>query len=427
MYEKPYYYDPFANNSPQGTATPPGEGAYRQSTGVNGSPGSQYTTNGSAYYQPQPNQYTAGNTYAPRSNYGYYGTNPGGYQPPSYAYPPYGNPQAPVLDEKAMAEINKANAERRELSKKGNTAGCIVLLMLLFSMAFTMLPELLGIRDAYGSNALVQNGMYVFYSIFCVGGAAFLATYKMRKNSRHIILPVKKLSAGHTAIYVLVGFACCLLANMATSVVLRFFSLFGIQMREVSEPPVTSVFGLFIAIMAMAVIPAVVEECSFRGALMQPLRSHGDKTAILLSAIVFGAFHGNLQQIPFAFMVGLVLGFVTVKTGSIVPAMLIHFINNGNSVLVGYLYDTAGDQAANRYFYILMGVVLIASAVLVILTYLRGRGNLFRLDRVQNDRIGNPYQLTTGKKVKAFLTAPCMVLSLCLLLVQTVLMLQVTW
>ena len=77
--------------------------------------------------------------------------------------------------------------------------------------------------------------------------------------------------------------------------------------------------------MDTAIVPAVFEEFAFRGVVLNKLRKFGDSYAIIMSAVLFGLMHGNLSQIPFAFILGLVIGFIAVKTNSIIPGILIHF------------------------------------------------------------------------------------------------------
>lgn len=402
MYEKPYYFDPFYN-MPQDV--PPGQG------GAQGTVPPQYTA-GNPYQVNQGGQMNGGVYQPPQANQ--YQYHQGQYQSPYGApnqYPPYGRPQAPVLDAKAMEQLNQANIEKQQIAKKGNAAGALLLIFFLFASIFSFILYKSPLGQLYSRSSFMEHGVYIFYSILCVGGAAWLATMKPRKETKRTILPFKKVAPADTVVYVIVGFALCMLANIVTNIIVTMLSGFGIESNAGGDStPVTSVFGLILAIVASAVIPALVEECAFRGAVMQPLRDHGDSAAIWITAVLFGIFHGNLQQIPFAFLVGLVLAFVTVKTGSIVPAILIHFINNANSVIIGYLSDNYGDTKTNTIFYILMAVVCVAAIVSVLFTYLRGRGDMFRMPMEQQVQISrNPYALTTGKKVAAFFTAPCMI------------------
>ena len=71
----------------------------------------------------------------------------------------------------------------------------------------------------------------------------------------------------------------------------------------------------------------IAEELLFRGFLQRSLQPFGKKFAIFGAALLFGMFHGNLIQTPYAFLVGLVLGY-TAAEYSIWWAILLHMINN---------------------------------------------------------------------------------------------------
>lgn len=420
MYEKPYYFDPFQNNQPvqPGGQVPPqanGGGGYQP----NGAYGQQ-PQGGPPPYNSQP--YQQGQYQAPPNQAYQYGA-------PVYHYPPYGAPQAPVLDEKAMRKIAKANQERQKIVKHGNVGGALVLFSFLLSMVFTLVLRQTPLGNVYDNSALGENGIYIFYSIFCVGCAALLATVKTRKESERPIIPAGKLSLADSVVYVVVGFACCLFSNIIANVFMNILGIFGLESSTGGESAaVNTLPALFLAFVATAVIPAVVEESAFRGAVLQPLLTYGQKASIIISALLFGLFHGNLRQIPFAFLVGLVLGFVTVKTGSIIPAMIIHFINNANSIMVGYLIDRYGEGTANTIFYIVMAVVVIMAIVLVLFTYLRGRGDLFRLgEEKQGVFEREPYSLTTGQKVRTYFSAPCMIVAWFVFAFQVISSTKLTW
>lgn len=71
----------------------------------------------------------------------------------------------------------------------------------------------------------------------------------------------------------------------------------------------------------------VAEEILFRGLVLRSLQPYGKKFAILVSSLLFGLFHGNLMQAPFAFAVGLVMGYVALEY-NIWWAIVLHLINN---------------------------------------------------------------------------------------------------
>lgn len=81
--------------------------------------------------------------------------------------------------------------------------------------------------------------------------------------------------------------------------------------------------------LAIAVFGPVCEEVTFRGAIEgYLLKTASPWKAIFISALLFGIIHMNQVQIPFAFALGLLLGWMYYKTGSLLPGILAHFINN---------------------------------------------------------------------------------------------------
>jgi sodium transport system permease protein len=85
----------------------------------------------------------------------------------------------------------------------------------------------------------------------------------------------------------------------------------------------------WIPYLLLAVLPAICEELAFRGFILSGLRHLGSKRwAIGLSAVFFGMAHGIIQQSLSATALGLVIGYVAVQTGSLVPGMLFHMTYN---------------------------------------------------------------------------------------------------
>lgn len=76
-----------------------------------------------------------------------------------------------------------------------------------------------------------------------------------------------------------------------------------------------------------AIFAPVSEEILFRGFVLRSLQPYGKRLAILGSAFLFAMFHGNLLQVPFAFLTGLVLGYCAVEY-SIGWSILLHIGNN---------------------------------------------------------------------------------------------------
>ena len=102
--------------------------------------------------------------------------------------------------------------------------------------------------------------------------------------------------------------------------------------------------GLWAILLVFAVAPAVIEELAFRGFILSGLQSLGSNLkAILISSILFGIAHSILQQSIITFFVGLVIGFIAVRTASLIPCILFHFTHNATSVILS-MVDTGTMQ-----------------------------------------------------------------------------------
>jgi sodium transport system permease protein len=87
--------------------------------------------------------------------------------------------------------------------------------------------------------------------------------------------------------------------------------------------------NFWLLILLIAVVPPVCEELAFRGFILSGFRHLGHKRqAIIYSALFFGLTHGILQQSLIASLVGMVLGYVAVQSGSILPCMVFHLCHN---------------------------------------------------------------------------------------------------
>lgn len=95
--------------------------------------------------------------------------------------------------------------------------------------------------------------------------------------------------------------------------------------------------SLLLAIIAMALFPAVCEEALFRGFLFGTLKDkYKVGTAILVSGFLFGVYHLDLLKIITITVLGSVMAYCVYKGGSILLSILMHFINNLLAVLASY-------------------------------------------------------------------------------------------
>ena len=92
-----------------------------------------------------------------------------------------------------------------------------------------------------------------------------------------------------------------------------------------------------VAFAAIALLPAVTEEFVYRGMLFGGYRKRSVLMGAIVSGLMFGMMHGNLNQLMYAFVMGVVFALVDEITGSTVSSMVMHLLVNGTSVVLVYL------------------------------------------------------------------------------------------
>lgn len=101
----------------------------------------------------------------------------------------------------------------------------------------------------------------------------------------------------------------------------------------------------FWGVIAVGIVGPVAEEVVFREGVCGNMLRAGCRVpiAVLVSSLCFGLIHINLAQIPFAFVVGIILAIIYVKTGNIVLTSIIHIVNNSVAVIQ---MNILGEEAA---------------------------------------------------------------------------------
>lgn len=143
----------------------------------------------------------------------------------------------------------------------------------------------------------------------------------------------------HTKYYliaVLLIFGLLFSLGWVNDVTIMFFKLFGYVPRtqESYFPDITG-WKIIPAFIVIAVLPAIFEEALFRGLLLNSTENGvGSIRAIFIVGFCFSLFHGSPEQTVYQFISGCVFAFVAVRSRSIMPSVLMHFINNGLLVIL---------------------------------------------------------------------------------------------
>ena len=281
----------------------------------------------------------------------------------------------------------------------------------LVSVILNLLP---GFPEAYNSNQLFALAVDSLFAMECVGLPFFVSyVYLRREELSEPLAFGTPASGGAAALLVFVGLMLCMVGNYATGFLSNFVNaVFGITFTAPEDAfTITNGAEFGMRVLQTAVVPALVEEFAMRGTVLMPLRRYGDKFALLTSAFVFALIHGNMEQIPFAFIAGLGLGYAVLATGSLWTGVLIHFFNNFIAVCSEAMYDLLPASTASVLTLAMLLFVFLAGVVALIIY-------LVRYQRLPLDTVKTP--LDSRERNRAFLCSAPMVISIVLLVLRTI-------
>lgn len=99
---------------------------------------------------------------------------------------------------------------------------------------------------------------------------------------------------------------------------------------EIANPveQVINSSDIWLNLMLISIIGPIFEEIFFRKFLIDRTIKYGARVSIILSAVIFGFFHGNINQLFYAFLLGGFFAYIYIKTGKIIYTMILHIIVN---------------------------------------------------------------------------------------------------
>ena len=176
--------------------------------------------------------------------------------------------------------------------------------------------------------------------------------------SREIWHSEKRMNPASFCAITCVFVSAQLVFSVLTSVLNALLSPLGVDITA-SVEAATMQEGSISMLLYGALIAPVTEEILFRGLVQSTFRPYGKRFAILASAFLFGMFHGNLVQTPYALAVGLVLGYVA-EEYSLGWCVVLHMFNN---LVLGYLLPELAGMLPGSAGELLQGGILLAVSV----------------------------------------------------------------
>lgn len=330
-----------------------------------------------------------------------------------YYYNPFGSSNDVNAAREAQFRLQQQEArEKKEIRMISLSMACAIIAYLLIQSLFVVILNAAGLYGLYESSPIFQYAFSIIGVSVCAVAVPFgIMALINRKKYVTPLFPAKKVKPLTACAWVFFGALCCVAANIIVSYVVALTKiLFGYELTQSTAANPDSVFACIMEFIAMAIVPAICEEFAMRCCSLQLLKKYGTGFAVFAVSIVFGLLHGNVIQFIFAFLIGIVLAVVTVKTENILPAIFIHALNNSMSVTQNIVQTYLGDDKAEDtaiIMYILLAVLGIVSAVY-----------LFFTKQFKSKKQKSVGVLSNGEKFKAFIF-PWMIVPFILLIALT--------
>lgn len=236
-------------------------------------------------------------------------------------------------------------AAKKHFSKTGwffmAGVAVIYLVQLVLSVVLSLFfPELLA-----NVNTSLLLGMIPMY----LGGFPLIIVL-MKKKVPGVRIEKKKMTAGQYVLSAIICLGLAYAANIVGNILTAAIGLVTGNWVENRVQTIVSSVNPGVILFYMVICAPVMEEYIFRKLIVDRVVRYGQGIAVVVSGLMFGLFHGNLNQFVYATVIGMFLAYLYVKTGSLKITislhMLFNFIGGFVSTLLMRMIDYEGYMEA---------------------------------------------------------------------------------
>lgn len=218
-------------------------------------------------------------------------------------------------------------------------AALATILFIVFNFAFSFIYSMI-------PKSVRANDVVYFLASFTIEALFAVAAYvvaRARKTDFLVALGARKKINSNCIFYgIIISFACLLFFSRLTNVFLNFLGLCGYS-SVLGDLEINNFGTYLVYVLVSCVTPAVCEEFLFRGTIASGFKKLGFKTALIASSLIFTFMHGNPEQTVHQFIIGIVVGYIFLKTSNIWLGIIIHFMNNFVAVTMTYANSFISD------------------------------------------------------------------------------------
>ncbi|MCX4255872.1 MAG: CPBP family intramembrane metalloprotease [Oscillospiraceae bacterium] len=289
----------------------------------------------------------------------YYGQ-PGGQNggpPPPQLYYPYGDDASPD--------------EKKKIRRNFNTIGIVLLALYILTAAVCMTAYIFFAPDivyneygqaVYGLADMIIGGCFpaamaiIVFAVYCA----------VTGYSPGELFRTENLNGRQIGKYVMMTLFFQQVSMICTIIMSNGLYSLGLEVSGLNYV-IERTPSVYAADIISAVILAPIgEELIYRGVVLRCAAKVSQRFAIFFSAFIFGIMHGNPYQFVLGFLLGIPMAIVTIKTGSLIPAIICHMANNALASIpsvVEYFNEDAAFavNVITIPVFLILGLVVFAS------------------------------------------------------------------
>lgn len=223
------------------------------------------------------------------------------------------------------------------------------------------------IAEQYMNDSAIHNAITLI-SFLCGNLTAFYVGCRLTQVKSRELFQLRDLTFLRTVKYILIGLWMQMLAGLLTHWLLPFLQRAGLQITEPQLSLEGSRSRVMLLILYCCLIAPVTEELLLRGVILKNACRVSQRFGIFLSAFLFAVMHENLPQFLLMFPLGVLLGYITIRHHSVLPAILTHMAVNGMTILRAF-----GEAQLSRSVFrtaslcYILGILLLGTAAFLYL------------------------------------------------------------
>lgn len=275
--------------------------------------------------------------------------------------------------------------ERKKLKRFLSIGGFCLILWFIFNLGLSLvLNKLVGelltalnpnvsaqVLNSYARGSSILASVIIVTIPFCNIFTSLIGI-KMARIDVNSLFRTRGFSFGKAVQYCLIGVFIWLISMYSYAIVDDVLAQYGRSGYVDTSGIGTTPLGYTVFLIYQCIIAPLTEELLMRGMLLRVLSRANQRFAVFATAMFFGLMHGNAAQFILGFLMGIFLAHITLRHGSVIPAVITHIFVNSFSLLYSYL----GSGSLTMQYAAMMIVFLLAILGMAMLLSLQGSSRL---------------------------------------------------